>query len=941
MEKIVSYSLNEDFIQKLADFVDENFIKKGSDLSRLAFVFPGKRPALFLRKALSKKVKGIFFPPKFFPINSFIDYVLSKKAPFIKMPNMESYYIIYALAKNIAPEIIKGREKFSQFLPWAREIGKFINSLDTEDIPADSLKSVQASAAIGYDIPKNINVLLENIIALREAYHKAVSQKNSFPQGYAYLLAAKAVEEVSFDEFDKIIFCGFFYMQKTELKLITHLYKIGKAILIFQGDEDRWPVLKDASRELSYSIKPAERREDAYSLNLYSAFDKHSQVCTVREILRKTKKPESTVIVLPDSASMIPLVSEIGSSVGDFNVSLGYPLRRSSLYSLFEFIVQAQKTKKAREYYAKDYLVALSQPLVKNLQILPSYSATRVLVHKVEEALLGMENTSISGYLFVKLKDVEKDTALFELAAKALKHMDIEVCPEELQNVLKELHSLLFTSWEEVNNFGDFAISLGNLLDVLLRKSFIKSYGLNLKIAERIYSIQDELQNASFSKEDFTKEDIFKIFQSMLENEMIAFTGSPLKGLQILGTLETRSLNFENVIIMDANESILPKLRVREPLIPRDIALNLGLQIMEKEEEIQRYNFTRLISAAKNVHVVYEENPEKEKSRFVEELIWQAEKKKNALNVIPVLQVNFSVNVMPSRREIKKTKEMIDFLKTFRYSASSIDTYVQCPLQFYYHYVLGLEEKEEFQEDPEGKEIGSFIHKLLEKTFRRFINKKPQIDKKFRMEFFEEFDKRFKGSFAKKMKSDSFLLESVMRRRLEQFLDFEETSDERNVQEILYLEEKFSGKIEFTGNVFDFTYIVDRVDRLKDGSILILDYKTGIETLKPQQTKKLEELELKRESIRDRIKSFQMPLYYHFEKKKYHKERLNAALYSLRSFKLAYLHDEKTDIERTMELCLKALDFILHEILDPKKTFAADRKKEHSCTYCSFFYLCR
>ena len=91
MEKIVSYSLNEDFIQKLADFVDENFIKKGSDLSRLAFVFPGKRPALFLRKALSKKTKGSFFPPNFFPINSFIDYVLSKKAPFIKMPNMESY----------------------------------------------------------------------------------------------------------------------------------------------------------------------------------------------------------------------------------------------------------------------------------------------------------------------------------------------------------------------------------------------------------------------------------------------------------------------------------------------------------------------------------------------------------------------------------------------------------------------------------------------------------------------------------------------------------------------------------------------------------------------------------------------------------------------------------------------------------------------------------
>ena len=941
MDKIVSYNLNEDFIQKLADFVDENFLKKGSDISKLAFVFPGKRPALFLRKALAKKTGGSYFPPKFFPIDSFIDYVLLKKTPFVKMPNMESWYTIYNLAKDIAPEIIKGREKFSQFLPWAREIATFIDSLDTEDIPADSLKNVQASAAIGYDIPENINASLKNITALRDAYHKVVSQKKSFPRGYIYLSAARAVEEVNLDEFDRILFCGFFYMQKTERELIKHLYKTGKAILLFQGDEDRWPVLKDASRNLSCSIKPAKEREDAYSLNLYSAFDKHSQVCTVREILKKTEKPESSVIVLPDPASMIPLVSEIGSSAGDFNVSLGYPLRRSSLYSLFGFIVQAQKTKRGKEYYAKDYLATLSQPLAKNLQILPNYSATRVLVHKAEEALLGMENTSISGYLFVKLKDVEKDTAIFELAAKTLKHMDIEVHPKELQNVLKELHSLLFTSWEEIKNFGGFTVSLGSLLDILVKKSFIKSYGLNLKIAERMYSMQDELQNAPFSKENFTKEDMFKIFQNMLENEMIAFAGSPLKGLQILGTLETRSLNFENVIIMDANESILPRLRTREPLIPRDIALSLGLNIKEKEEEIQRYNFTRVISAAKNVHVVYEENPEKEKSRFVEELIWQAEKKENAFNVIPAPQVNFSVNVMLSRIEIKKTKEMIDFLKNYRYSATCVDTYMGCPLRFYYNYVLGLEEKEEFHEDPEGREIGIFLHELLKDMFERFINKKPQLDKEFRMEFFEEFDKKFKHSFAKKMKSDSFLLESVMRRRLEQFLDFEETSDERNVREILYLEEKFPEKMEFSGDTFNFTYIVDRVDRLEDGSILILDYKSGIETPKPRQTNKLQEMELRRESIRDNIKSFQMPLYYHFEKKKYEKENLNAALYSLRNFEIAYLRDDKTDIDKTMERCMKALDFILHEILDPEKTFTADRKKETSCMYCPFFYLCR
>ena len=941
MKRTVTYNLKDNFIEKLTGFIEENYIKKGADLSRLALVFPGKRPALFMRRALSGRTKKSFIPPRFFSIDSFIDYTLEKKVFFSKMPSMEACYAVYSLALTMTPGIVKGRERFSEFLPWAREIVNFIDSLDTEDIPNDSLENVQASAAIGYDVPKSINTLLKNIMKLRNAYHEIASKKNSFPRGYTYLEATRMAARADFGEFDKILFCGFFYMQKTEMALIKQVCDTGKGMLLFQGDEDNWPVLKDAASKLSCAIKSSKKEKNAYRLNFYSAFDRHSQVCVVREILKKTKNLESTVVVLPDTAGMIPLVSEIGSSVGDFNVSLGYPLKRSSLYSLFEFIVEAQKTRKGKEYYARDYLAALSQPLIKNLRILENYSATRVLVHKLEESLLGMENTTISGRLFVKLEDAEKDMPLFEAVSHTLKNMGVEASPQELQEILKQLHLFLFTSWEDIKDFAGFAVSLGGLLDTLVKRSFIKTYGLNMKIADRMYSVKDEFQNASFAGEHFPKEDIFKMFRDTLENQMVAFAGSPLKGLQVLGTLETRSLNFENVIVMDANEGVLPRLRTRDPLIPRDIALGLGLNIREKEEEIQRYNFTRLISAAKNVHLVYEENPEKEKSRFVEELIWQAEKRQNAFNVIPAPQANFSVNIMPSRTRIKKTPEIIKFLKVFRYSATSIDNYVNCPLRFYYQRVLGLREKEKFQEDPEGREIGKFLHDLLETAFGRFVGKKPRIDEAFRMEFFEEFGKRFKNSFTKKMKSDSFLLESVMRRRLEQFLDKEEKDDERSVEEIFYLEKKFYEKIEVDGNALAFTYIVDRVDRLTDGSLLILDYKSGIEKPRPKTTDKLLQMELKRESIRDNIKSFQLPLYYYFEKKKYPDRELNAALYSLRNLELTYFRDKKCDIDKTMDVCMRAVNFIIGEILDIDKPFVADLENEGNCRYCPFFYLCR
>ena len=142
-----------------------------------------------------------------------------------------------------------------------------------------------------------------------------------------------------------------------------------------------------------------------------------------------------------------------------------------------------------------------------------------------------------------------------------------------------------------------------------------------------MYDIVDEIRQAVFSEEPFPVEDLFKIFSEKIEREIVAFSGSPLKGLQILGLFETRALNFKHVIVMDVNEGVLPHVNLYEPLIPREVMISLNLDRLEQEEEIQRYQFMRLISSAKTVHLVYQESRDKERSRFVEELIWDAEKK--------------------------------------------------------------------------------------------------------------------------------------------------------------------------------------------------------------------------------------------------------------------------------------------------------------------------
>lgn len=941
MNRVVSYSLFEDFIKKLAEFIDEHYLKQDKDISKLAFVFGGKRPSLFLKRELSRRIGKSFISPVFFSIDEFVDYILSKEETFSKIRELDACFTIYSLVKAQAPHILRSRDTFSKFLPWAREISSFIELLDLEDIPADSLKNIEAAASIGYEVPESINALLENVISVRDAYHSILKKNKTYSRGLMYLLAGKIVKDADFPEFDKVLFCSFFYLHKTEEEIITGIYRKDKALLFFQGHQKNWPVLKNLSERFSCRIHPEKTLLPEYNLSIHSGFDTHSQVCLVREVLKGIKNLDETVIVVPDANNIIPLLSEISSVVSEFNVSMGYPLKRSSICSLFEFVFEAQSTKKGDDYYTKAYLKVLSHPFIKNLRVLNDSSITRVLVHKIEEILHGIEKTSLGGSLFVNLASIRDLKKLYDFSTSTLKEMDIEVSDDKLRTVIEELHNLLFSQWENINNFTGFCSALRKFLDYLVRKSFLGNYPLNLRIVERMLITGDELENSVFSEEIFPQEEIFKIFDNKLANEMISFSGSPLKGLQILGLFETRSLNFENVVVMDVNESVLPKLRIYEPLIPRDVMLGLGLDRLQEEEEIQRYQFMRLISSAKNVYLVYQESEDKERSRFIEELIWDREKQSNSIDVIPVHRASFDVKVSPGKEEIWKTDDIVQLLRNFQYSATSINTYIHCPLRFYYKYVLVLKEKENLLKDPEGVDVGNFVHTLLEITFKKFVGSKPTINKTFSKYFSGVLNKTFDNAFRKRMKSDSFLLKEVLKFRLKEFLNNEK---ERDVEKILCLEETFKEKIElFPGEHFKFISKVDRIDKQKDGTILIIDYKTGSYDPMPKNADKIEPENFSREYIKKAIRSFQLPLYLYLAGKRFRDNTLNAALYYLRTPEIKYLIGEK-DLPRSVEIVdvfMNALRFIVREILNHEVSFKANEEDIRYCANCPYFYLCR
>ena len=926
--KIITYSFRESFKDALVNHIQEQYVDRGKPLSRLAIVFGGRRPALFLKRDLAKRLGKSYYPPKFFTIDEFMQYTVLKSELFGHTQDLDNCFLLYQLAGAVTPRILEGRETFARFLPWTREISKFIDQLDLENIADQSLKNIESNARIGYDVPEDINRLLESIIALRRAYHQELIKRKTYCRGLQYLKASQLIGKHAFEEFDQILFCNFFYFHRSEEAVVKDLFGRGKATLIFQGDQRKWPVLERISKMFAFPIREGEKpRAPQFSLNLHAGFDIHSQVGLVREILKEIKNTENTVIVLPDPNHIIPLLSEIDFLIKDFNISMGYPLKRSSLYSLFEFIFKAQLSVNDGRYYTKDYLKALRHPFIKNLRVSSNVAVTRVLIHKIEEILTGKERTPISGSLFIRLKDVVELDDVYLLTSEMLKRLGIDAGKKELQPLLEEIHSLLFTRWEDLNHFQDFSDALEYFLNILVDKSFLRNYPLNLNIATKIYGIKDEFQSVSFGREGFTKEEMFRIFDHKMAHEIVAFSGSPLKGLQVLGLLETRSLNFDHVIILDVNEGVLPSLRIHEPLIPREVMISLGLDRLELEEEIQRYQFMRLISSARDVHLVYQESKDKERSRFIEELIWEEQKKSGKMTTVPVARPGFLVDVSPKKRKVNKTPEMISFLKKHTYSASSINMYLRDPMEFYMNYVLGLREQEDLLDEPEARHVGTFIHELLEESFKPFVNKAPKIDKAFRNHFKEIFERKFETTFAKTMRSDSFLLRSVIVERLNQFLDNEQFNEERQVEEILYLENRFNDVISLPAGDMKFRYVVDRVDKLKDGTVMIVDYKTGSTDSLPRAIDQIQRLSLSRQAIYENIKSFQAPLYFYYLSKQFPDEPINVALYNLRTLDLRKFIGPKMtlDSRKINDVFLNALNFIIEEILNPDMAFEEDK----------------
>ena len=465
-------------------------------------------------------------------------------------------------------------------------------------------------------------------------------------------------------------------------------------------------------------------------------------------------------------------------------------------------------------------------------------------------------------------------------------------------------------------NFIDRVLDLINLLkeevDALEKEYLFRFY----TVFTQLKTLQNEFQY-------FTDLKILsQFFKQLIASESLSFQGEPLKGLQLMGMLETRVLDFENIILASANEGVLPASSQQNSFIPFDVKIEFGLPTYREKDAIFSYHFFRLLQRAKNIFILYNTEHDVfgsgEKSRFVTQL---------EMMRTDIVQKIVSPKVLAQKvklKEISKNNLVFDRLRELAhngFSPSSLTNYLYNPMAFYKQKILRIKEFDDVEETVAYNTLGTVVHETLDELYKPFIGKFLTVDAISEMEkitkdlVVKHFKIHFKNGDLRTGKNR--LIFEVANRFVVNFLAQEKKllKDQNNQLKIIATEENLSAKIEIEGIDFPVKIHgnVDRVDEL-NGEIRIIDYKSGM--VKSSELKVLNFAELRE---REQYKAIQVLLYafLYTKSKKYNSSKnLKGGIFSFKNLNQEFLAINFSSNYRSPDTTItpEKLDQFLEEI---------------------------
>lgn len=952
----------ERFLSQCADYI---YQKHADELRDICLVFPNRRAGVFFRSYLQEYITGAVIGPQITTVNELI-------SGFSDLHQGEKLQLI-SLLYDVFRKHTKSSETFDEFFFWGEILLADFNDIDRYLVNAkDLFQNIsdikEIDSLFDYLTPEQKQALEQFWGSL------AVADKKEYQQRYIHIwdklypvyaefkktLAEKqlafggmidrSVVETMKDEglplsFRKYYMIGLNALNECEKALFTYLQREQKAAFLW--DYNRYYV-DDDKNEAGWFMRENLKRfppPEDFSLNVDS-FRKKPRVKLVAvssvygqsqeipqflsEIKDELKKEfDNTAIVLADESLLFSALGAIPENAGTVNITMGYPVKNSVVYGFLLLLVN----------------------LLKNRRI--DNNGNVLVYHRFVTDVLNHQ-------LLNNIEPEKTNTFISELKAKN----KITVTLSEID--FSDMHRRIFALPEKVVDYSDYFLNVLAGLYARLKEQETA----NSMLLELVYSVYQSVEKlksvvAAVSKEqqrEISSVVYFRLFNQYMGQVSVAFEGEPLSGMQVMGILETRCLDFENLVILGLNENKWPRTFTAPSFIPHNIRKGFGLPGLDEQDAMYAYYFYRLIQRAKNISATYSVVKEGistgELSRYGYQLLYDSNQQPEKVNLgfsfanDPVMPIN--IKSSPS-----KVADLLSRLNEGHpLSPSAINIYLMCSLRFYFRYFMQLPEPDEVKDEIDSPVFGNIFHETVEALYTPFIGKvinksdlerlqknkvllENEIRKAIAKHYFKENEP---GKKPVKLEGKTLLIYENTKIFLKQLLQIDRelapfTLDSLEQQYNMQLPVKLNGKNEkiWVGGK------IDRVDRV-DGKLRILDYKTG--NVEAFSFKTLEELF--RKDVKKPKKEILQALIYTavLHANRPNESDFQPVIYSLRKF-FSDSHSpeikwDKNDFSfpELKDEFLEELKMLTEEILSPENVFTQTTHEE-KCQYCPYNKICQ
>ena len=889
---------------KFLSKIISELLSETSDLSQTVVVLPGKRPVVFLKQIL-KEQKYEGFLPEFFTVDELIKKISGKQ----HIQGISLWLFGYDVYKKIYPE-----ETLENFLKWFPtllkdwdDMLKFSEEdkavleymLDDERIKnwGETLGDGDNARKRNLNFWKKMNVFLPKL-------KENLQTKGWATDGMIHEMVREKISDFAEETETKFVFCGFNALTPLEEKLIRELLQKGKAECFFQADEY---YIKDLKQEAGKFLRKHmhwkefnENRKfqwiensfcEEKNIKVYEVAGNVAQTKILPEILQEIPKENysKTAVVLLDENLLLPSLDAV-SFVDNLNITMGFPIKNLGFSGAVKklFYLQKQLEKNNKSYYYLDVFSVLEE--------FPKDEEDRKRIDQFTTKIEGENIVYISKKM---MQEHLGELSYFQLFEK-------RTAAELLEDLSNFCYQLKF---REIDDILYENVSLFETTFKIL-KNHMKDYDFEISI------------------------DALEVLMNQLVNsENLDFQGEPLEGLQFMGLLETRLLDFENIILLSVNEGKLPLGNTQNTYLPFDVRRNFGLNTFLENDSIYAYHFYRLLQNSKNIYLLYNALGSGvntgEKSRFITQMEMESPHKMEHIVI-----ENTSEPILQEPIIIEKTEKVLEKLNEWkdRISASHLISYLYNPLDFYLNNILKAKETEEIEEELSQRNYGNLLHYALEELYRGIKGKilkdsdiedlKPKID-----EAIKEAISKLKHQPELYERGMNYIHKSMAAKVVEHILDYDlGLIKAGNSLEIISLENGINAEFlpDENGEKINFVGYIDRIDRL-NGVVRVIDFKTAKAknlSMKPKE-EKLEDFI----SNADSKQALQLSIYAYMvlHNKGFAVNQLQCGIWSFaeigKGVQTLKIYDDENIDNENVSICMNSIKNIILEILNPEIPF--------------------